>query len=166
MEGSSLIIVAFLVLITIIIIAGIVYSFRELKNDTPSNKSLNLSGEDCDCSGETCCSGTTVSGDTSGLTSEDCGCTGETCCSGTTVTGETTGITDSEITFTSGETTSNAPLDQIISTPKKLSRTKIRKMKEKDLVEYANEIGIKCKEKDLKKDTLIKVFKKLGYKIK
>jgi len=45
----------------------------------------------------------------------------------------------------------------------KLGMSEIKKMKEADLVKYANSIGITATEADLKKDTLGKVLSKLGY---
>jgi len=46
---------------------------------------------------------------------------------------------------------------------KKLGMSEIKKMKEADLVKYANSLGIKASVADLKKDTLEKVLAKLGY---
>jgi len=44
-----------------------------------------------------------------------------------------------------------------------LGKSEIKKMKEADLVKYANSIGIEASVDDLKKDTLDKVLTKLGY---
>ena len=49
------------------------------------------------------------------------------------------------------------------SKPKKLGMSEIKKMKEPELVAYANSIGISATVDDLKKDTLQKVLNKLGY---
>lgn len=46
---------------------------------------------------------------------------------------------------------------------KKLGMSEIKKMKEADLVKYANSLGIEASVDDLKKDTLEKVLSKLGY---
>ena len=46
---------------------------------------------------------------------------------------------------------------------KKLGMSEIKKMKEPELVAYANSIGISATVDDLKKDTLQKVLNKLGY---
>ena len=46
---------------------------------------------------------------------------------------------------------------------KKLGMSEIKKMKEADLVKYANSLGIEASVDDLKKDTLEKVLTKLGY---
>ena len=45
----------------------------------------------------------------------------------------------------------------------KLGKSEIKKMKEPELVAYANSIGISATVDDLKKDTLQKVLNKLGY---
>ncbi len=47
--------------------------------------------------------------------------------------------------------------------PAEKSETEVKAMKEPELVEYANAIGIKAHVNDLKKDTLDKVLNKLGY---
>ena len=50
-----------------------------------------------------------------------------------------------------------------ISNKPKLGMSEIKKMKEADLVKYANSLGIEATVADLKKDTLEKVLSKLGY---
>jgi len=47
--------------------------------------------------------------------------------------------------------------------PTALGKSEIKKMKEADLVKYANSLGIEATVDDLKKDTLDKVLSKLGY---
>ena len=47
--------------------------------------------------------------------------------------------------------------------PTKLGKSEIKKMKEPELVAYANALGISATVDDLKKDTLEKVLNKLGY---
>ena len=47
--------------------------------------------------------------------------------------------------------------------PEEKSEKEVKAMKEPELVEYANALGIHANVNDLKKDTLTKVLSKLGY---